>query len=175
MLRRSMAPYVREKENEMLNQLRHLFRAFAAPQERQRGYDPDDVRLAVAALLVHCMAIDGAVQGQEMAKLRDLLTRSFNLPGGDLQLLIDDAVAAEREAVDLYRFTSVIKRQMSEEQRVRLVEQLWEIVYADGKSHEFEDNLVWRVAELLAVNRQARLASKLSVAENSSDGGKAAG
>ena len=42
---------------------------------------------------------------------------------------------------------------MSEEERIRVVENLWEIVFADGESHEFEENLVWRVAELLGVNR----------------------
>ena len=149
----------------MLDGLWRFLRNFGAPPAKPR-FEPDDARLAAAALLVHCMAIDGSVQAAERAKLRDVLARSFNLNGPDLQQLIDEAVAAEREAVDLYRFTSLLKRQMPEEDRIRLVEQLWEIVYADGHSHEFEDNLVWRVAELLAVNRQSRLASKLAVAED---------
>jgi uncharacterized tellurite resistance protein B-like protein len=84
---------------------------------------------------------------------------------------MDEAIAAEAESVDLYRFTSVLKRQMGEDDRAKLIEQLWEIVYADGKSTEFEENLLWRIAELLSVHRNARLASKLSVAQS----GKAAG
>jgi uncharacterized tellurite resistance protein B-like protein len=48
------------------------------------------------------------------------------------------------------------------------VENLWEIVFADGASHEFEENLVWRVAELLGVSRQDRIAKKRAVAETSS-------
>jgi len=83
---------------------------------------------------------------------------------------VEDAVAAEREAVDLYRFTSVLKRRTTEEERVRIIENLWEIVFSDGKSHEFEENLVWRVAELLGVHRQERLARKRAVAENKSTG-----
>jgi uncharacterized tellurite resistance protein B-like protein len=92
--------------------------------------------------------------------LRDLLTRTFGVTGEDLDTLLADAIAADQEAVDLYRFTSVLKRQMSDEERVRVVETLWEIVFADGKSHEFEENLVWRIAELLAVSRQDRIAQK---------------
>ena len=49
--------------------------------------------------------------------------------------------AAESEAVDLYRFTSVLKNRMSEDERIRVIENLWEIAYADGTSHEFEENL----------------------------------
>ena len=158
----------------MLSRLRDMFTALAAPASNGPHFDIDDTRLAAAALLVHCMAVDGAVTEAERSKLRGILADSFNLSGENLQLLIEDALAAEAESVDLYRFTSVLKRQMGEEQRVKLVEQLWEIVFADGKSSEFEENLLWRVAELLGVNRQARLASKLAVAQTAKVGDQTA-
>ncbi len=153
----------------MLDALRDFMRRIGA-EENERHFSADDSRLAVAALLVHSMTIDGATSEVERAKLADLLTRKFGLSGTDLDLLVDDAVAAENEAVDLYRFTSVLKRQMSEDERIRVIEALWEIVYADGASHEFEENLVWRVAELLGVNRRDRIAGKRAVAENKSVG-----
>jgi membrane carboxypeptidase/penicillin-binding protein len=56
---------------------------------------------------------------------------------------------AEGEAVDLYRFTSVIMRSVNEEGRLRIIEMMWELVYADGQVSEFEDNVVWRAADLL--------------------------
>ena len=130
----------------------------------KRHFAEDDPRLALSALLVHCTSIDGAVSPAEDRKLRDLLTRTFGVTGEDLDTLLADAIAADQEAVDLYRFTSVLKRQMSDEERVRVVETLWEIVFADGKSHEFEENLVWRIAELLAVSRQDRIARKQAAA-----------
>ena len=106
----------------------------------------------------------------ERSKLEDLLTRKFGVSGPDLDLLVKDATEAENEAVDLYRFTSVLKRQMSEDERIRVIENLWEIAFADGVSPEFEENLVWRVAELLGVNARDRISRKLSVAENKSAG-----
>jgi uncharacterized tellurite resistance protein B-like protein len=147
----------------MIDALRKFVRKLGGP-EPQRHFGDDDQRLALAALLVHVMTIDGGVSEPERAKLRDLLGRTFGLKGDDLEGLIADAVAAEQEAVDLYRFTSVLKRQMSEAERVRVVENLWEIVFADGESHEFEENLVWRVSELLAVNRHDRIAGKRAAA-----------
>ena len=153
----------------MLDALRDFVRRFGA-QETEVHFSADDSRLAVAALLVHSMTIDGATSDAERAKLEDLLTRRFGISGPDLELLVKDATEAENDAVDLYRFTSVLKRQMSEEERIRVIENLWEIAYADGATHEFEENLVWRVAELLGVTARDRISRKLFVAENKSVG-----
>lgn len=149
----------------MLKSLRDMFRRVSVG-DRKPHFDTDDGRLALAALLIHCMAIDGAISPAEREKLRAVLTGSFGLDGADLDLLIADALVAEQDAVDLYRFTSVLKRQLSVEQRIRVVENLWEMVFADGRSHEFEENLVWRVAELLSVSREDRIAKRRDVAEN---------
>ncbi len=151
----------------MLGALRDLFRRLGADDARDH-YRPSDERLALAALLVRAAAIDGVSSEEERAKLRDLLARKFDLSGDELDVLIEDAIAAEADAVDLYRFTSVLKNSMSEDERIRVIENLWEIVYADGKSDEFEENLVWRVAELLGVNRRDRIAAKRQVAEKNS-------
>ncbi len=158
----------------MLGALRDFMRRLGA-EEDTGHFSPDDTRLALAALLVHAIAIDGVTSDEERAKLRDLLARKFDLSSDELELLIEDATAAEAEAVDLYRFTSVLKNRMSEDERIRVVENLWEMAYADGTSHEFEENLIWRVAELLGVNRRDRIAMKNRVAGNKSaqheDGG----
>jgi uncharacterized tellurite resistance protein B-like protein len=161
-------------ERDMLDQLRDFISRL---RKGSAGHhvDADDTRLALAALLVHCMAIDGTVSDRERGALRALLTVKFGLSGADLETLLDDAIAAEREAVDLYRFTSVLKRQLNEEERIRVIDHLWEVVFADGKSHEFEENLVWRIAELLGVQRRDRIASKLAVAENKSSDQQDAG
>jgi uncharacterized tellurite resistance protein B-like protein len=150
----------------MLDSLRDFVRRLGASEQRDVHFSADDTRLAVAALLVHLMTIDGAITDSERATLRLLLSRKFGLSGAGLDLLIEDAIAAENEAVDLYRFTSVVKRHMSEEERIRLIEALWEITFADGASHEFEENLVWRVAELLGVSARDRISRRLAVAEN---------
>jgi uncharacterized tellurite resistance protein B-like protein len=149
----------------MLGALRDFIRRLGT-EEAASHFPPSDTRLALAALLVHAVAIDGVTSDEERTKLRDLLARNFDLSGEALDLLIADATAAEAEAVDLYRFTSVLKSRMSEDERIRVVENLWEMAYADGTSHEFEENLIWRVAELLAVNRRDRIAMKRRVAEN---------
>src|SRR4029078_2673646 len=149
----------------MLDTLRDFMRRLGA-QEEERHFSADDLRLALAALLVHSVAVDGVASAAERAKLRELLARNFGLARETLELLIADATTAENDAVDLYRFTSVLKRHMSQDARIRVIENLWEMAYADGVSHEFEENLIWRVAELLGVSPRDRIAMKRLVAEN---------
>lgn len=147
----------------MLEALRDMVQRWTADDEDRRFSD-DDVRLATAALLIHCMAVDGTVGPAEEEKLRAVLRRDHGLSGADLQSLIEEARSAEQEAVDLYRFTSVLSRHLDREGRIQIVKRLWDIVYADGAVHEFEDNLVWRLAELLGIEREQRLTIKADVA-----------
>jgi uncharacterized tellurite resistance protein B-like protein len=78
--------------------------------------------------------------------------------------LIASATLVEGEAVDLYHFTSVIMRTVDEAGRLRIVEMMWELVYADGQVSEFEDNVVWRAADLLGVSSRDRIDLKHQVA-----------
>ena len=137
--------------------LKNLFGDKAAQE------DVLDTRLAAIALLVHMIAIDGEVSSEESTKLQRLVQAEYQVDEASAQKLIEKAQAKDAEAVDLYGFTSVLKRELPEEERVHLVELLWRMVYADGDVHEFEDNLVWRVSELLAVDPKDRIAMKQKV------------
>ena len=147
----------------MLSALREFLNNLGQDNAPARRFDDGDIRLALAALLTHAMAIDGVVDEAEREKMRNLLKAEFNISGEDLDTLIKEAIQADNEAVDLYGFTSVLKRGMEKAQRVRVVEHLWEMVYADGKVHEFEDNLIWRIAELLGVERMDRIGIRSEV------------
>lgn len=120
-------------------------------------FAPNDPRVAAAALLVHAVAIDGVVSDSERRVLFDVLRRRFSLDEAEARAMLAEAQARDSEAVDLYGFTSRLKRELNEDDRRRVVEMLWDVVYADGVVHEFEDNLVWRVAELLGVSARERL------------------
>jgi uncharacterized tellurite resistance protein B-like protein len=78
--------------------------------------------------------------------------------------LVAEATAAEQEAIDLYKFTAQLNRSLDETGRARIVEMMWQIAYADGGVTEFEDNLIWRAADLLGVSRDERIALRERVA-----------
>jgi uncharacterized tellurite resistance protein B-like protein len=124
-----------------------------------------DKHLNAAALMFHVIAADGIVRPEESERLFVVLTRHYGLSGDEAKVLISDARSADAEAVDLYGFTSMLKRDLDKTERIALVEDLWEMVFADNEMHEFEDNVVWRVAELLGVESNDRLNMKRRVLE----------
>ncbi len=120
-------------------------------------FDEGDYHLAAAALLVHVVTSDNNFNEAEQAKLRDVIAYRFELGLDEADKLIEAAIRADREAVDLYHFTSVINHALAEEGKMRVVEMMFEVAYADGKLSEFEDNVVWRAAELLNVPSRERV------------------
>jgi uncharacterized tellurite resistance protein B-like protein len=143
----------------MLESLRRFFSDFSGEDDKV-AFDEDEVRLAAAALLFHVIAVDGVVEADEKALLTDLLKRRFDLDPQETASLVDEAQGAEAEAVDLYRFTSVLKQRLDIADRERIIAMMWRLGFADGKVHEFEDNVIWRVAELLGVSTQSRIRLK---------------
>jgi uncharacterized tellurite resistance protein B-like protein len=129
-------------------------------QTANRSLGESDLRLASAALLVHTVAVDGKVKESEMALLKQLLSERFKLSEDELHELIIAAERREREAVDLYGFTSLIKSKTTMAERLKIIEMMWRLVFADGEVDAFEDNLVWRAAELLGVDARDRIMLK---------------
>jgi uncharacterized tellurite resistance protein B-like protein len=145
----------------MLEMLKNLLTELTGRPADQ--FEPTDYRIAAAALLVHVSTVDGAIDEAERARLRDLLQSGFGLDDAATAALIDEATLAENEAVDLYRFTSQLNRSLDEDGRRRIVEMMWEMVYADGRATEFEDNLLWRAADLLGISSHDRIALRQRV------------
>ena len=120
-------------------------------------FEHDDYRLAAAALLVHAAAIDGDISDVERDQLHGIIKRQFGLDEATTDELVAEATEAEHEAIDLYHFTRVINDSLDEDGRRRVVEMMWEIVYADGGAGAFESNLIWRGADLLGISSRERI------------------
>ena len=141
----------------MLDTLKSFLSEFGEGTKPAPLFDSGDYRLAAAALLIHVMTIDGQEKESEHERLREILKTRFDLDDAQTDILIEAATAADRDAIDLYRFTSLLTRSLDEAGRLRIVEMMWEIVYADDKVNEFEDNVVWRAADLLGISSRDRI------------------
>ncbi|MBZ9893141.1 TerB family tellurite resistance protein [Mesorhizobium sp. BR1-1-6] len=124
----------------------------------------DDPRVAASALLYHVMSADGVRQDVEWERFKAVLAQAYSVSGNELDALAAAGERADNEAIDLYAFTSVLKRHLDAEGRKAFIGLMWEIVYADGELHELEDNTVWRVAELIGVERQDRIEARRKAA-----------
>jgi uncharacterized tellurite resistance protein B-like protein len=157
----------------MFDAFRNFVAEFVDGDRHPSQFADDDYRLAAAALLVHAAAIDGDMSQAERDKLHALVKRRFGLDDGGADELIDKATVAEQEAVDLYHFTSLLNRTLDDEGRARIIEMMWEIVYADGRRDELEDNLLWRSADLLGVSPRQRIELRQRIAKAVGEPGEA--
>ncbi|MEX0591415.1 MAG: TerB family tellurite resistance protein [Xanthobacteraceae bacterium] len=147
----------------MLRSIGEFISEIAGGGRDQENFGDSDFRLAAAALLVHVATSDSAFNEKERERLQNILAHRFELGHEEAARLVDSAVNADLEAVDLYQFTSVLNRAFDEEGRKRVVEMMFEVAYADGELSEFEDNVVWRAAELMHVPSRERVTIRRQV------------
>lgn len=143
-----------------------ILKAFIADLARAEArplLEPDDPRLAAAALMAHVVAVDGRIGAAEAERFRHLLADRFDLDAAGAAELARAAAAADREAVDLSGFTALLRRRLDAAARLAVVEALWELVLADGSVAEFEDATIWRIAELLDVGPRDRMLARKKV------------
>ena len=88
--------------------------------EKQAGGLADhDFRVATAALLVHAATVNGDMSEAERDKLHSLLKQRFELDDAAASVLIEEAVAADDKAVDLFHFTHLLNERLDDNDRLR--------------------------------------------------------
>ncbi|HID67546.1 MAG TPA: TerB family tellurite resistance protein [Roseibacterium sp.] len=134
-----------------------LLKRLAAPAPEPLPFD--DARLALAALLVRIARSDGDYADIEAAHIDQLLAARYNLDTIQTAALRADAEQLESEAPDTVRFTRAIKNAVPHDDRLRVIESLWEIVLADRERSVEENALLRMVASMLGINdRDSNLA-----------------
>ncbi len=111
----------------------------------------DDLTVAAVALLIEAAVMDGEFDAAERAKISGLLGERFGLDGAGIADVLAAGEAAVEQSHQLFAFTRVIKQGFDFDERIRMIEMLWEVAYADGQVHDFEASLVRRVAGLIHV------------------------
>jgi uncharacterized tellurite resistance protein B-like protein len=110
-----------------------------------------ELELALTALLIEAAYSDNHFDGPERAVIARLIERRFNLLPSDVRALLATGEAAATESVELFHFTRIINERLSYEERVELIEMMWEVAYADRVLDEYEDSLLRRVGGLIYV------------------------
>ena len=115
------------------------------------GHDEKALQLATAALLFEMLQADYQAAAEEKTVLEKAIRDVFSLSDSETRELMTLAEQEVREAVSLHPFTARINQSFSAPEKVRLVEMLWQVAFADGHLHSYEEGLVRKVADLLYV------------------------
>lgn len=122
-----------------------------------------DVRLAVCALLLEMANIDEEFSDEEREQILTMLKEEFDLSEKYINELVEAAEEQRRNTLDLWKFTAMINRNFDVEEKIRVVELLWRIVYADGTLNKHEDYLVHKISRLFNLKHSQLIEAKLRV------------
>ena len=146
----------------MLKQIQSFFSQFIEPDLKAgASVAPHALQLATAALLMEMMRMDDKITAPERATALAALRREFGLAPGELDALVALAEQEARQATSYYQFTSLINKACDPAQKVKIVEYLWQVAYADGHLDAHESHLLRKIADLLYVPQSEYIAAKL--------------
>ena len=150
----------------MLEAIKTLFNVQANDDSYLVTNVKDKPELAAAALMVEVMAADHNQQPAEIAALKHLLEKQFQLSDTQAEQLVDEAIAVHDAATDYFAFTRQINTQYSMAEKIQLLEQLWLMAAADDVIEAVEQHVIRRIASLLHISHSDFIAAKLRVMES---------
>jgi len=144
--------------------LKRVFgRSEGGEPEPAGGDREDDLRIATCALFLELANIDNEFSEEERDNILDVLKTEYDLSEEHALELAQRAVDELKGSIDLWQFTNLINENYTDAEKMRVVELMWQIVYADGKLDKHEDYLVHKMAQLLRLKHKQLSAAKLKV------------
>jgi uncharacterized tellurite resistance protein B-like protein len=126
-----------------------------------------DTIVATCALLVEIARIDGTFTQEEMETVISILKEKYGLSRENADALIAEAEKQLEESVDLWQFAKLINENYSNEEKMEIIETLWQVVYVDGKMDQYEHYLMNKLKNLLRVSHNQLIDAKLKVKHSS--------
>jgi uncharacterized tellurite resistance protein B-like protein len=144
-----MAGRTASAEPRMLRALKDFFDRHIAPAP---GRDErHTIELATAALLVETLRIDAEIREPERAAALAAVRGKFGMSDAEADALLDLAEQEVRQATDYFQFTSLINRHFSMDQKIRVIELMWSVAWADDELSPHERHLMRKIVDLLHV------------------------
>lgn len=145
----------------MIDGIRDFFNRMIAPATGASGVAAQHaLHVATAALLLEMMRMDSSVTAAETATVTKALQARFGLAAQEVDTLMDFAAQEAKQATDYFQFTSLINKHFSQEQKIEVVENLWQVAFADGHLDAHEQHFMRKIGDLLYIAHADYVAAK---------------
>jgi len=144
----------------MIGTLNNFLAAFIEPA---RADSPPEytLQLATAVLLIEVMRSDAESTDEEQATILKILKTRFLLSDAQVAQLAKRGLKTSKAANDFHQFTSLINRELGKTERIRIIEYMWQVAYADKKISAHENHLMRKMADLLHISHGDYIAAKI--------------
>ncbi|MGB1263335.1 MAG: TerB family tellurite resistance protein [Cognaticolwellia sp.] len=143
----------------MLSKISAFLQSFA--ETEHPSTNEISLEIACCVLLCEVMLADGQLADAEQEKLNDIITSQFQLTSTEVSEIIAQSLLLCENATDFHQFTSKINKNYSLEQRIKMLELLWQVAYADGELASIEEHIIRKVADLLHLRHSEYIETKL--------------
>ncbi len=147
----------------MIDRLKRFLSNAVGPEKDIHTADDYKLSLATCALLVEMARIDESFTDQETAAILHILETQYGVSEGHSKALVAEAEKELEESVDLWQFAHLINDHYSREEKIRIIETLWQVVFVDGKLDQYEDYLMHKMANLLRLTHKELMDAKLKI------------
>ena len=148
----------------MINLVKKFFSGSAPVEKGEKKGDPThDIHVATCALFLEMANIDGEFSDSEKEHMIRTLEREYDLSHEYVIELMEASKSELEGSVDLWQFTNLINQNYSLEEKLQVIEVIWELAYVDGKLDSHEDYLVHKCANLLRLTQKQLIAAKMKV------------
>jgi len=144
----------------MLNKLNNFLATIIAPAS-DKARPEHTLQLATAVLLIEVMRSDAESTDEELATVVNILGQRFHLPEAELAQLTELGHRTAETTNDFHQFTSLINRELDMPEKVRIIEYMWQVAYADKRISAHEDHLLRKIAGLFYVSHGDYIAAKM--------------
>ncbi len=144
----------------MLKKLNEFFSALTNPAADAQQPE-HTLQLATAVLMVEVMRADAESSEVEQAAVLRILKERFRLDDEEVRKLTTLGQQTSQQATDLHQFTSLLNRELSREEKIRIVEYMWQVAYADHHLSAHENHLMRKMTDLLHVSQADYIAAKM--------------
>jgi len=147
----------------MIDFLNRVFGSRGGAVQRNQAADDHELSVATCALLVEMARIDESFTDLETDAIVHILETQYGVSEEHTKSLMAEAEKELEESVDLWQFARLINEHYSREEKIRIIETLWRVVFVDGKLDQYEDYLMHKMANLLRLSHQELMDAKLKI------------
>lgn len=151
----------------MISRLKEFFDAHFTPEETDNGHASlKTIEFAAAVLMFEISRADSSIGDEERKVIDEALVNHFHISISDAKELLALAEEKVDHVVSLHDFTRSINDSLSREDRIKIVELLWKVAFADGVLDKYEEYFVRKIADLLYVSHKDYIQAKHKASDN---------
>ena len=147
----------------MFNMKKRLLKIPEADSATQEQDNFERIQIATCIILLEVAKSDDEFSSIEKTILTAILKKKFKLSAEAAEELIEIADRKREDSTDLWEFTNIVNKNYTKEEKIKVVEAAWQIIYADEKLDKYEDHFVHKLAKLIQLDHEDLIESKLKI------------